>query len=83
MLDNPKMDPKVALAWVVTMKNFYPMYKRFSSFQLVFGKQPNLPNIMNDKLPALEATTTSQSIASHNTAMYAGRQALTKAMCDE
>ena len=37
---------------------------------------------MDDKLPALEATTTSQSLAAHITAMYAGRQAFPKAMCD-
>ena len=60
MLNHPKMDTKVALAWAVTAKNSYLMYGGFSSFQLVVGKQPKLPNIMDDKLPALEATTTSQ-----------------------
>ena len=83
MNDNPKMDPTVALAWAVTAKNSYPMYGGFSSFQLVFGKQPKLPNIMEDKLPALEGVTTSQSLAAHITALYAGRKAFSEAMCDE
>ena len=52
--DYPKMDPVVALAWAVTAKNSYPMNGGFTSFQLVFGKDPKLPNIMTDKLPALE-----------------------------
>ena len=83
MNDNPRMDPTIALAWAVTAKNSYPMYGGFSSFQLVFGKQPKLPNIMEDKLPALEGVTTSQSLAAHITAMYAGRKAFSEAMCDE
>ena len=67
----------------MTAKNSYPMYGGFSSFQLVFGKQPKLPNIMEDKLPALEGVTTSQSLAAHITALYAGRKAFSEAMCDE
>ena len=82
MFENPGMDPEVALAWAVTAKNSYPMHGGFSSFQLVFGKQPNLPNILQDKLPALEGVTTSQSVAAHITAMYAGRKTFTEAMYD-
>ena len=82
MYENPEMDPEIALAWAVTAKNSYPMFGGFSSFQLVFGKQPNLPNILSDKLPALEGVTTSQSVAAHITAMYAGRKAFTEAMYD-
>ena len=69
--DNPKMDPTIALAWAVTAKNSFPMNGGYSSFQLVFGKDPNLPNILTDKLPALEGVTTSQSIAGHINALYA------------
>ena len=83
MLDNPRMDPKIALAWAVTAKNSYLMHGGFSSLQFIFGKQPNLPNIMTDKLPALEATITSLSVAAHITAMYAGRQAFEEVMCKE
>ena len=44
--DDPKMDPKVALVWAITAKDSYPAHGDFSSFQLVFRKQPKLPNIM-------------------------------------
>ena len=83
LLDTPKMNPKIALAWALTAKNSHPTYGGFSSFQLVFWKQPNLPNIMTNKLPALEATTTSQSVAAHIIPIYAGRQAFAETMCDE
>ena len=49
----------------------------------MFGKQPKLPNVMDDKLPALEGVMTSQSLTGHITAMYAGRKAFTEAMYDK
>ena len=55
----------------------------FSSFQLVFGKQPRLPNILEDKLPALEGKTTSKYLAEHIMALYASRKAFREAMYDE
>ena len=83
MKDNPGMDPVIALAWAVTAKNGYPMHGGYSSFQLVFGKQPTLPNLMTDKLPALEGVTTSQSVAAHINAMYGARKEFMSALCDE
>ena len=83
MKDNPGMDPVIALAWAVTAKNGYPMHGGYSSFQLVFGKQPTLPNLVTDKLPALEGVTTSQSVAAHINAMYGARKEFMAALCDE
>ena len=83
MNDYPKMDPVIALAWAVTAKNSFPMNGGFSSFQLVFGKNPRLPNIMTDRLPALEGITTSESVAAHINALYAGRRAFMAVQCDE
>jgi hypothetical protein len=82
MNDNPKMDPMVALGWAVSAKNAFPMFGGYSSFQLVFGKNPNLPNIMTDKLPALSEVTTSASVAEHIQALNAGRKAFTESLCD-
>ena len=83
MKENPRMDPVIALAWAVTAKNGYPMHGGYSSFQLVFGKQPTLPNLVTDKLPALEGVTTSQSVAAHINAMYGARKEFMAAQCDE
>ena len=83
MNDYPRMHPVIALAWAVTAKNSFPMHGGFSSYQLVFGKNPKLPNIMTDRLPALEGITTSESVAAHINALYAGRRAFMEAQCNE
>ena len=81
--ENPKMDPVVALAWAVSAKNAFPMYGGYSSYQLVFGKDPHLPNILTDKLPALSGVTTSESVAAHIQGLYSGRKAFMEAVCDD
>ena len=59
------------------------MHGDYSSYQLVFRKEPNLPNILNDRLPALEGITTSKSVADHINALYAGRKVFMEIQCDE
>ena len=81
--DYPSMNPEVALAWAVNAKNCLPMNNGFSSFQLVFGRNPNLPVILHDFLPALEGVSTSKSVAEHIKAMHAGRKAFAEVQCDE
>lgn len=49
----------------------------------MFGRTPNLPSVLSDKLPALEGTTTSETVGNHITALYAARTAFTKAECSE
>ena len=41
--DNPKMDPKVELAWVVTAKNSYPAHGGFSSSGWCLGSSLSSP----------------------------------------
>ena len=38
---------------------------------------------MTDRLPVLEGVTTSESVAAHINALYAGRKAFAEAQCDE
>ena len=59
------------------------MHGGYSSFQLVFGKQHTLPNLVKEKLPALEGITTSQLVITHINAMYGARRELMAAQCDE
>ena len=47
----------------------------FSSFQLVFGKNPRLPDIYNASLPELEGKTHSEIIALHLNTLQSARQA--------
>ena len=83
MLDSPGMDPDIALAWAVNAKNSFPMYGGYSSYQLVFGHNPDLPNLVQDRLPALSGVTTSQSLAKHLQALHSARTAFTATMCDQ
>ena len=41
------------------------MWHGFSSYQLVFGRNPNLPNVMSDKPPAFTGPTTSETLEKH------------------
>ena len=53
----------------------------FSPYQLVFGRNPNLPSVYNVKPPALEGITNSEMIGAHIMAMYTARKAFAEAEC--
>ena len=50
------------------------MWHGFSSYQLVFGCSPNLPNVMSDKLPAFIVPTTSETLEKHFNAVHAAHK---------
>ena len=56
-MDDAKCSPEVALAWSVSAKNALQNNNGFTPNQLVFGHNVNLPTVLSDQLPALEATT--------------------------
>ena len=56
-------DSKTLLCWANIAENCFQMWNRFSSHQLVFGTNPNLPGIMTDILPADYGTTTSEKLS--------------------
>ena len=74
---------ETALAWALMAKNTMSNVTGYSSYQLVFGRNPNLPSIFTDKLPALSGETTSQIVGEHISALYATRKAYTEAECSE
>ena len=53
-LSDVKCEPRVALAWAVSAKNAIQNKEGFSPNQLVFSFNPNIPSVIEDKLPALE-----------------------------
>ena len=81
--DDPKMNTNTALAWAINAKNSLQMWNGFSSYQLVFGQNPNIPNTMCDKPPALEGKTTSATFAEHINALYSPRRAYISAESSE
>ena len=50
----------------------------FSPCQIGFGHNPNLPNVLVDKLPAVENTTTSEVVGKHINAMHDTRSAFVR-----
>ena len=48
---------QVVLAWAISAKNTLHSIHGYSSNQLVFCRNPNLPSILNDKLPVLDIFT--------------------------
>ena len=81
--ENPKTDQNTLLAWANVAKNSLQMWNGFSSYQLVLGKNPNLPNIMSEKLPALQGTTSSEILKTHLDALFSARKAFIQCEADE
>lgn len=71
------------LCWANMARNTLQMWNGFSSHQLVFGWNPNLPNIMTDKLPALEGRTLSETFAKHLNLLHGTRRAYIEVEADE
>ena len=69
-----KTQSHIFLSWANMAKNSLQMWNGYRSHQLVFEENPNLPNIMNDNLPALEGTTSSEAFAKHLNALHAARK---------
>ena len=62
ILDDSNCDVPTALAWAVSARNSYYNYEGFSPNQLVFGKNPAMPDIFNSKLPGLNRSTSSEIV---------------------
>ena len=83
VIDDQKCPAEIALAWSLSAKNALKNVYGFSPNQLVFGHNPNLPSVIDSKLPALSGTTSSQLIASHLNAMHASRKAFVECEASE
>ena len=59
-------------------KNSLQMVYGYSPNQLVFGMNPNLPNVLTDSPPALEETTLNEALAKHLNLLHASRKAFIK-----
>ena len=81
--EDNQCDYEVALSWALMAKNMLSNVHGYSAYQLVFGKNPNLPSALTDKLPALSGTTTSKMVGEHISALYRARKAFTETECSE
>ena len=81
--DEYKLDWETSLGWAINAENSLQSVHRFSPFQLVFGRNPNLPNMLEDKRPALERTTSIEIVAKQITALHAARKAFIESESSE
>ena len=82
-INHPKLPLDVLLGWANMAKNSLHMVHGFSSHQLVFGTNPNLPNILTDEPPALEGKTMSEIFAKHLNCLHSSRQLFIQSESDE
>ena len=81
--DYPTVSPSVLLAWANMSRNALQMWNGFSSYQLVFGCNPKVPNVMTDKLPALDPKTSTEVFNQHLNALHAARKEFIASEADE
>ena len=73
----------VALSWSLCAKNSLSNVNGYSPHQLVFGKNPTLPSVLHDKLPALEENCYSQVMRENLNAMHIARKNFIQAESSE
>ena len=76
--EDSKCSWETALCWALSAKNSMQMFGGFSANQLVMGKNPSFPNVIDDRLPALEESVVSKTVADNVNAMNSARQAFSK-----
>ena len=74
IVSDVQCDLDVALAWAVSAKNSLSNVYGQSPNQLVFGRNPNYPNVLSNYLPALEGRSISEIVASNLNAMHSARR---------
>ncbi|KAL5262651.1 hypothetical protein ACHWQZ_G008148 [Mnemiopsis leidyi] len=78
-MDDVGCSLQTALMWAVHAKNSLINIYGFSPYQLVFGYNPSIPGIPNNKLPALSSETSSKMVASQINSLRTARMAYIKA----
>ena len=73
-MEDTNCNLELAVAWAVSAKNSLKNVNGFSPNQLVFGKNPNFPNVCDDRLPALQNKSTCEIVADNLNALHAARQ---------
>ena len=72
---------KTALCWALSAKNSLQMTGGYSTMQLVMGRNPSFPNVIDSKLPAMESSGSvgSETVENHLRAMRTAREEFVRA----
>ena len=76
--DFPGTPENVLLKWACSAKNSMQMVEGFSPYQLVIGRNPNLPGITNSTPSTLETSSMSEAFTRHMNGLHAARKAFTE-----
>ena len=79
----PKIPTEVLLSWANVSRDSLQMWHGFSSYQLVFGRNPNLPNVMLGKPPTFTGPTTSETLEKHLNALHVARKSFIETESNE
>ena len=74
-LEDPSLSAEVALTWALVAKNTLQNVSGFSPFQIVFGKDPQLPSVYTAGPPGLKEVVMDKAVANHINALHMARQA--------
>ena len=74
VIDDTGCDVQTALAWAVAARNAFHNHSGFSPNQLVFGFNPNTPDVYNSTLPGLASASPSEIVQRNLTAKAAARE---------
>ena len=78
LVDFPDMDLETALAWACVAKNSLSTVYGFSPFQLVYGRIPSIPNIIDEPPNVIEIKSHSKALEDQLKAMHECRTAFIK-----
>ena len=74
---------ETALSWAVNAKNSLINVYGYSPYQIVFGRNPNLPSTLVNKPPALEGETMSKAMGKHLVGLHEARKAFVSSESSE
>ena len=80
--DYPSYSVDTLLAWAIMIKNSQVSNKGWSPFQVVFGRNPSLPNLMDSPISAMTEETTSYALKKNMDSLAAARTRFNEALCD-
>ena len=83
VMKDRKCSLPIAVVWSVSAKNSLANVYGYSPNQLVFGRNPSFPSLLDSKLPALDQSCSSVILQQHLSAMHEARNAFIYAESNE
>ena len=83
VMDDCQCTLDIALPWAISAKNTLSSVSGFSPNVLVFGRNPNVPSVLTDYIPALSPCTHSDLVRRNLEVMHAARKGYVAAESSE